>query len=195
VGKRADVRWELYRVADLTADEQSALRTLSLAVYPPEVSAAWPGRAIEWAPHQWSVIGWGAEDVALCYVGAVLRDAHWNDRAVRVGGIGGVKTHPASRGRGFATTAIQRALDFFHEQRDVDFGLLVCEPGLLPFYERLGWRRFPGDLLVTQRQATAVYVQLADDDPASAARIPWWQDRPPVTALVDHGPPSRKTER
>ena len=152
------MRWELRRVADLSVDEQAALRTLSLAVYPPEVSATWPGRAIEWAAPQWGIIGWDAEDAALCYVGVVLRDARWNDRAVRVGGIGGVKTHPASRGRGFATTAIQRALDFFREQGDVDFGLLVCEPDLVQFYDRLGWRRFPGDLFVIQRQATVPFT-------------------------------------
>src|SRR5262249_19247069 len=138
--------------------EQAALRTLALAVYPPEVAAAWPGRSVEWAPHQWSVIGWHAEGAALCYVGAVLREARWDDRAVRVGGLGGVKTHPASRGRGFATTAIQQALDFFRAQGDVDFGLLVCEPGLVRFYERLGWRRFPGELLVTQRQGTVPFT-------------------------------------
>jgi aminoglycoside 2'-N-acetyltransferase I len=152
------MRWELRQVADLTECEQTALRTLALAVYPPEVSAAWPGRAIEWAPHQWAVVGWGAEGAAVCYVGVVLRDARWGNRAVRVGGVGGVKTHPASRGRGFATTAIQRALDFFHEQGDVDFGLLVCEPGLVPFYERLGWRKFPGDLLVAQHRATVPFT-------------------------------------
>jgi aminoglycoside 2'-N-acetyltransferase I len=154
----SDMRWELRRVADLTAEEQAALRTLSLAVYPPEVSAAWPGRAIEWAPAQWSVIGFDADGVALCHVGVILRQARWNDRGVRVGGIGGVKTHPASRGHGFATTAIKRALDFFQEQGDVDFGLLVCEPSLVPFYERIGWRRFAGDLLVTQRQATVPFT-------------------------------------
>ena len=77
---------------------------------------------------------------------------------MKVGGIGGVKTHPAFRGRGFATAAIQRALAFFHEQGDVDFGLLVCEPGLVPFYERLGWRRFPGDLFVTQHEATVPFT-------------------------------------
>jgi GNAT superfamily N-acetyltransferase len=152
------MRWELRRVADLTAGEQAALRTLALAVYPPEVSAAWPGRAIEWAAHQWAVVGWGAEGAALCYVGLVFRDARSGDRPVRVGGIGGVKTHPASRGRGLATTAIQRALGFFREQGDVDFGLLVCEPGLVPFYERQGWRRFLGALLVAQRQATVPFT-------------------------------------
>ena len=89
------MRWELRRIADLTTGEQSALRTLSLAVYPPEIAAAWPGRVIEWAAHQWGVIGWEAEGDAHSYVGTVLRQARWNDRAVRVGGIGGVKTHPA----------------------------------------------------------------------------------------------------
>jgi hypothetical protein len=40
------MRWELRRVTDLTAGEQAAVRTLALAVYPPDVAAAWPGRAI-----------------------------------------------------------------------------------------------------------------------------------------------------
>jgi aminoglycoside 2'-N-acetyltransferase I len=152
------MRWELHRIADQTAGEQAALRTLALAVYPPEVAAAWPGWAMEWAAHQWSVIGWDSEGVALCYVGIILREARWNDRIVKVGGIGGVKSHPSSRGRGFATTAIQQALDFFREQADVDFGLLVCEPRLVPFYECLGWCKFPGELFVTQRQTTVSFT-------------------------------------
>ncbi|HEV3262105.1 MAG TPA: GNAT family N-acetyltransferase [Gemmataceae bacterium] len=152
------MRLEVHQVADLTADEQSALRTLSVAVYPPEVASAWPGRTFEWASPQWSVVGWDAGGDALCHVGAVLREARWNERPVRVGGIGGVKTHPASRGRGFATAAIQQALDFFREKGNVDFALLVCEAGLIPFYERLGWRRFPGDLFVMQRQATVPFT-------------------------------------
>jgi RimJ/RimL family protein N-acetyltransferase len=152
------MRWELRPVADLTAGEQAAVRTLALAVYPPEVAASWPGRAIEWAAHQLAVVGWDAEGAALCYVGVVLRDARWGDRAVRVGGIGGVKTHPAFRGRGLATAAIRLALDYFHQQSDVDFGLLVCEAGVVPFYERLGWRRFPGELLVAQRQTTVAFT-------------------------------------
>ena len=73
----SDMRWELHRVADLTADEQAALRTLSLVVHPPEIAAGWPGRAIEWAPAQWSVIGFDLDGVALCHVGAVLRGARW----------------------------------------------------------------------------------------------------------------------
>jgi predicted GNAT family acetyltransferase len=100
--------------------------------------------------------------VALCHVGLVLRDAKWNSRPVRVGGIGGVKTHPAVRGRGFASTAIRLARDFFCNQGNVDFLLLVCEPHLVAFYERFGWRSFPGELLVAQRNR-AVHLQLVHD--------------------------------
>ena len=59
---------------------------------------------------------------------------------------------------GFRNDGDPAALDFFRKQGDVDFGLLVCEPGPVPFYQRLGWRRFPGELLVTQRQATVPFT-------------------------------------
>lgn len=151
------MRWQLHQATDLTATEKSAVQTLSLAVYPPETAAAWPGRGLEWAVHQWCVIGWDAGGEALCYVGVLLRQARWNERAVKVGGIGGVKTHPAARDRGLATTGIRRALGFFQEQR-VDFGLLVCEPALIAFYERLGWGSFPGEVFVTRKQARVPFT-------------------------------------
>jgi predicted N-acetyltransferase YhbS len=150
------MRWSIQPNTELTAEEQAALRELSVAVYPPEVGEAWPGRAIEWARPPQCVVGWDGA-AALCHVGLILRDAKWNDRPVRVGGIGGVKTHPANRGRGLASTATRLALDFFRE-RDADFVLLVCKPALVAFYERLGWRTFPGELLVEQRGATVPFT-------------------------------------
>jgi aminoglycoside 2'-N-acetyltransferase I len=176
------MRWALQPVAELTADEQSALRSLSLAVYPPEVAAAWPGRAIEWAHSPQCVIGWDG-DAALCHVGLILRDAKWNDQPVRVGGIGGVKTQPAARGRGLASAAIRLALDFFREQGDVDFVLLVCEPTLVAFYERFGWWTFPGELLVMQRGATVPFaLNLTMTAPLRIAE--------PLTGTIDLlGPP------
>jgi len=68
-----------------------------------------------------------------------------------------IQTHPASRGRGFATTGIQRALEWFREH-EIDFGQLVCEPKLVPFHERLGWHSFPGDLFVSQKQTTVPFT-------------------------------------
>jgi GNAT superfamily N-acetyltransferase len=142
---RIDVR----PVAGLTAEEQAALRALSAAVYPPDVAASWPGRVFEWAPHQWSVICWDDDGQALSHAGAVVRDGRADGTPARIGGVGGVKTHPGARRRGLASQVIRRAMDLFGGQ-GVDFALLVCEPHLVPFYERLGWKPHAGDLLVRQ---------------------------------------------
>lgn len=147
-----------HAAADLTASEQHALRDLSQAVYPPDIAAAWPGKAIEWAAPQWSVMGWDADGTAICHVGVVLRQARLNQRTVTLGGIGGVKTHPGWRRRGLAARAIGCALDLLRDQGNVDFGLLVCESTLIPYYERLGWRRFEGEMFVTQNNSTVLFT-------------------------------------
>src|SRR4051794_41718352 len=96
---------ELRRVADLTAAERSALQALSAAVYPPEVAAAWPGRAIEWAAPEWCAVVWDGRGDALCHVGVVVRAARLNGQSVRLGGIGGGEKHPAGGGGGDAAAA------------------------------------------------------------------------------------------
>ncbi|HEV3416041.1 MAG TPA: GNAT family N-acetyltransferase [Pirellulales bacterium] len=146
-------------VAELTNDERAALRDLNGAVYPPEVVAAWPGRSIEWSARQWSVIVWDdLESQAVAHAGIVIRQARWKDCDVRVGGIGGVMTHPDFRGRGYARAAVNRGIEFFREQDDIDFGLLVCKPSLIPLYERLSWRVFAGDLFVEQHGKTVKFT-------------------------------------
>src|SRR5262245_59582558 len=84
----------LNRVTDLTDAERGAVRALSLAVYPPGESAGWAGRQIEWAAAEWCVRISDARDGLVSYVGISLRDARHDGQPVRVGGIGGVKTHP-----------------------------------------------------------------------------------------------------
>jgi aminoglycoside 2'-N-acetyltransferase I len=143
----------LSRVTDLTDAERQAVRALSLAVYPPGESAGWAGRQIEWAAAEWCVrvrIS-DAHDGLVSYVGISLRDARYDGQPVRVGGIGGVKTHPASRGRGLAAAGIARAREFFREQAGVGFAVLVCGDHLLAYYRRLGWTQFAGTLLVRQQ--------------------------------------------
>jgi GNAT superfamily N-acetyltransferase len=143
------LRIEVRRADELSAGERDALRVLSAAVYPPEQVASWSGRLIEWAAPQWSVFCRGDGGQVLSHAGALVRDGTAGGRPVRIGGIGGVKTHPQARGRGLASAAVRRALELFREQ-GADFALLVCEPTLVPFYERLGWVPHAGGLLVHQ---------------------------------------------
>jgi purine-nucleoside phosphorylase/catechol 2,3-dioxygenase-like lactoylglutathione lyase family enzyme len=138
-------------MADLTDAERVGGAALGQAVYPPEVAVAWPGRHLEWSAHQWGVFVRAGDGALVCFVGIVVRSALHDGVPVRVGGIGGVKTHPQFRRQGLASRAIGRAIEFFREQPDVAFGVLVCEPHLLDYYGRLGWQEFSGRLLVTQR--------------------------------------------
>jgi predicted GNAT family N-acyltransferase len=136
---------------ELTDDERADREALSRAVYPPDVSAVWPGRHLEWSCHDAAVLIRAGNGELICYAGLIVRSALCDERHVRVGGIGGVKTHPAVRGQGWGKRAVRRAMEFFHERADIDFALLVCEPHLIGYYWRLGWRVFGGRLLVRQR--------------------------------------------
>lgn len=145
-------------IAGLTDDERADLAALSRAVYPPEVAATWPGRHLEWAAPESGVFIRTAAGELVCFVGMVVRSALHDSRPVRVGGIGGVKTHAAARRQGLAAQAIHRALQSFREQSDIAFGLLVCEPALLSYYGRLAWQEFAGRLLVTQHGLLAEFT-------------------------------------
>lgn len=144
------VSWRRHKLADLSAAETAARRALSEAVYPREAAANWPGRFIEWASPQWFVVCWAEDGQALSQTGVLIREAKADRRPVRLGGIGGVMTHPSARRQGLAANGISRALEFLSEQ-NVEFALLVCEPALVAFYEKLGWRLYPDTILVTQR--------------------------------------------
>ena len=148
----------LARVTELSGSERGALRVLSLAVYPPVDAAGWSGGKLEWAAAEWCVRIQGADGTLASYVGISLRDAQHDGRLVRVGGVGGVKTHPAARGRGLAARAMQRAVEFFREQPDVAFAVLVCGAHLIEYYRGLGWREFGGRLLVRQHGAMVEFT-------------------------------------
>ncbi|MBP7863536.1 GNAT family N-acetyltransferase [bacterium] len=142
--------FSLHSLTELTEKQKSALNVLSINVYPPNEIADWKGKSIEWASPQWCSICWDYDEQALSYVGAIIRIAMMNDVKVKIGGIGGVKTHTSARKLGLASQTIEKTLDFFKEQR-VDFALLVCESNLVPLYERMGWQTYEGEVLVSQK--------------------------------------------
>ena len=131
------------------------LQPLSALVYPPEVMATIVWRDVTWAHAAWWVLVY-REDRLVASAGLHLREARHDGARVRIGGIGGVMTHPAERRRGFATAALQRAHDVFAEQ-GAQFSLLFCEPKNIAFYTHLGWRVFPGDVIVEQPTGRAPF--------------------------------------
>jgi hypothetical protein len=177
-----DTALSLDRVAGLGDDDRAALRELSEAVYPPAEWADWPGRRIEWAAAEWCVRVWHEGRLA-CHVGILVRDAELDGQTVRVGGIGGVKTHPALRRSGLAGLAMRRAVAFFHEQPAVAFALLVCEPPLLAYYAALGWREFTGRLRVRQHGVSSDFTF----EPAMTHGV---RSPAPAAGFIDlNGPP------
>jgi len=151
-------RVRLDALSDLSAAERAVNLALRDAVYSPEEIAEWPGRHLEWSNVDWCVRVFDEAGALVSYAGVLVRDAEAAGRPVRVGGIGGVRTHPGQRRRGYAGLAMGRAVEWFGERGDVDFALLVCEPRLLGTYGRMGWREFPGELRVRNRGATEVFT-------------------------------------
>jgi GNAT superfamily N-acetyltransferase len=85
----------------------------------------------------------------LSQVALIFRDGRWNSTPLRIGGIAGVGTDPKFRGQGLATVGVKRATEILVDE-GFDIGALFCAPEMVPFYERLGWRRFDGAVFIKQ---------------------------------------------
>jgi hypothetical protein len=149
---------DLKPVATLDDSERAALKALTAAVYPPEVVAMSPGRHLQWAPPDYSVLVFTPEGELMSHVGIVVRMGTLDRAAVKIGGVGSVKTHPWVQGRGYASAGLRRAATALHDDHRVAFSLLVCQDHLLPFYTRLGWLPFAGCLLVEQPTGPTVFT-------------------------------------
>jgi len=152
------VRIDTTPVADLTPADREELRALTAAVYTPEVIATLPETRVTWAPTPWSLRVRDDDGRLVSHVGMLTRDVEVDGTPTTIGGIGGVKTHPDARGRGYASAALQTAAAFFTDDLGVAFILLVCLPPTVPYYERLGWQRFHGRLLVAQPGGTIPFT-------------------------------------
>lgn len=138
---------------DLTDTERAALHALTAAVYPPDVTALIPSQPTAWASPQWHFLIRDDAEQIVSHVGVLTRDVLLDGTSVRIGGVGGVQTHPEARGRGYASAAMERAHAWFAAEAKVPFAFLVTLDRM-GFYARLGWRRFGGIVLVEQPNGT-----------------------------------------
>jgi aminoglycoside 2'-N-acetyltransferase I len=118
-----------------------------------------------WPPHVLEKLPWGdvvfahadlrvlvqseAQDVA-CHVGIYRREVTWNGRKMRAGGIGGVATREDFRCRGYASIALNAAVQTLKDEGATDFGMLFCEPHNVPFYMARGWKPYEGEVYAEQ---------------------------------------------
>jgi hypothetical protein len=95
-------------------------------------------------------------DGPFTHAAALRHHAHANGRSVLIGGIGGVVTIPDAQGRGYATQVVRHVTSFLCDEWKVDFGLLFCIDRMLPYYQRLEWRKVMCEVLLDQPDGKVV---------------------------------------
>lgn len=176
------VETSLVRSADLSAGERTEVRELSRAIYPAEETENWPGSHIEWSEFEWCVRVREQNGKLVSYVGVLVREARYGDQQVLVGGVGGVGTHPAARRRGYAGMGLNRAIEFFDQEAEVDFALLVCRAELIQYYSQHGWREFDGQLLIRQHGELVEFT-------FNRVMTLGIRSEAPITGIIDLGGP------
>jgi aminoglycoside 2'-N-acetyltransferase I len=122
------------------------------AVWPPEVLAKLPWGDVVFAHADLRVLVQSETDGPVCHVGIFRREVIWNGRKMRAGGIGGVATRNDHRRRGYASVALDAAIQTLRDEGATDFAMLFCEPHNAPFYASRGWRPFEGEIFAEQPQ-------------------------------------------
>ena len=168
---------EFVATENFSARQQKALEQLRAAVYPPEVLATLPGRFFTWASPQWSVLLWEGEEL-LSRVGLLVRDVLHDGSPERIGGIGGVVTHPAKQGQGLASQALREASRLFDAEFNVSYALLFCRPHLVQFYKRLTWKPFEGKVFVEQPEGKVEFS-------ANGAMVLDVKEQAPLDGVMD----------
>src|ERR1700686_4506520 len=120
------------------------------AVWPPDVIEKLPWAGIVFAHAELRVLVQAEPEGLVCHVGIYRREVKWNGRKVRAGGIGGVATREDCRRRGYASIALNAAVQTLRDHEAVRFALLFCEPHNFAFYQARGWHPFSGEVYAEQ---------------------------------------------
>jgi aminoglycoside 2'-N-acetyltransferase I len=131
------------------------------AVWPPDVVAKLPWAGIVFAHAELRVLVQDESENVLCHFGIHRREITWNGRKLRAGGIGGVLTREDSRRRGYASIALNAAVQTLKDEGATDFGLLFCEPHNAPFYMGRGWKPFEGEIYAQQPEGRVRFEAIA----------------------------------
>jgi len=125
------------------------------AVWPAETVKKLPWGHVEWAHADLRVLidapsGDGLPRGLACHVGIYFRTVTWNGRKFNIGGIGGVSTREDCRRHGYASIALNAAVQTMRDHEALQFALLFCEPHNFAFYQSRGWHPFEGEIYAEQ---------------------------------------------
>jgi aminoglycoside 2'-N-acetyltransferase I len=99
---------------------------------------------VKWADADLRVLIDAPDGGLACHIGIFFRTATWNGQKVHIGGIGGVATRADYRRRGYASIALEAAVQTLRDHDAAQFALLFCEPHNFEFYQSRGWHPFTG---------------------------------------------------
>lgn len=135
---RSRVAIRVQRVAELSAARRLAIRLWLHRAH---------GWREPWASFDWYVTAEAAgRRVGVACV--VKREGQVGGAPARLCLLGGVYTVPELRGHGIGSAVVGRATRLMAEDVgcQCQYGVLICRDALVPFYERLGWRRVPNEM-------------------------------------------------
>jgi aminoglycoside 2'-N-acetyltransferase I len=146
----------------LNGDESWPLaEPLLEAVWPPDVVEKLPWAGVVFAHADLRVLVQSETEGVVCHVGIYRREVRWNGRKVGAGGIGGVATRGDSRQRGYASLALDAAIQTLKDEGSSDFAMLFCEPHRAPFYVARGWKPFDGEIYAEQPEGRVRFQAIA----------------------------------
>ena len=124
---------EIKAVKNLSPEESEEILKLLTVVFEADISS-WT-----WSQDDWRVLV-RVDHRIVSHVAISERTCLVNEKPVKVGGVGGVGTHPEWRSQGLASLAMRQTANFVIDQLKVEFGVLFCANEMVPYYQRLGWR-------------------------------------------------------
>jgi hypothetical protein len=102
-----------------------------------------------WAEPTWAFLGFVDEQL-VSFLNIVDREVRADGNPVHFFGLNNVITEPQHRGRGYSNRLNSAAIAFMSESDPDACGFLFCADDLIPFYENLGWKKFAGEVIVSQ---------------------------------------------
>jgi len=140
---------------------RSLAEPLLATVWPPDVVEQLVRASVVFADPDLRVLVQAEDGEVVSHVGIYRREVTWNGRKLKAGGIGGVATRAEVRGRGYASIALNAALQTLKDEGSSDFGLLFCAPKNAPFYIARGWKPFDGEVYCDQSAGRIRFEALA----------------------------------